>query len=203
MPDTFGGPGSQDFSTYIQHFNSACQINGYTPAQKLLLLPARLVGAPHDIFQDILTGTPNITFQQAVDALRARLEPPQQASMHEAALRQRSKLPHETQYEYAAELRRLARRAYPGQAGPLLEAILLQTFIDGQPTAELRISLASPRPATLDEAVQKAIEVGAVHAREHTRSAAPAASAFSSAAHAQPAPVAMARQNGASRDRAA
>ena len=46
---------------------------------------------------DIVTNSPNITYREAVEALRARLEPPQLALMHEATLRQRMKLATETQ----------------------------------------------------------------------------------------------------------
>eukprot|EP00117_Sycon_ciliatum_P013885 scpid98683/ scgid14375/ len=48
--------------------------------------------------------------------------------------------------------------------------MLLQLFINGQATKDLRLALASPRPASLDAAVRKAIEVGAIHAREQSRS---------------------------------
>jgi len=170
MPDTFGGSGkAEDFSTYMQHFRSTCDVNGYDDEQKLQLLPARLLGTAHDLFTAVLANEPHLTFSSAVRALQERLEPPQQAQMHEAALRQRHKLAHESQYDFAAELRRLARRAYPGQSGPLFDSMLLQSFIDGQPTRDLRLALASPRPENLDTAVQKAIEVQSLLAREIAR----------------------------------
>ena len=114
LPDTFGSQPGQDFVNYMSHFDNACAPSGYTHEQCLRLLPARLVGVPHEMLTDIVTNSPNITYREAVEALRARLEPPQLALMHEATLRQRVKLATETQYAFAQELRRLARQAYPG-----------------------------------------------------------------------------------------
>ena len=181
LPEVFGRAGNEDFSAYLKHFNDACHLNGYSEEQKLLLLPTRLVGTSHELLETILLSDADISFHDTVEALRSRLEPPQQAQMHEAALRQRLKLAHETQYAYAMELRRLAAKAYPGQQGPLLESMLLQIFIDGQPTKDMRLALSSPRPASIELAVQKAIEVSAIYAREQSRM--PVESHFAQAVH--------------------
>ena len=89
LPEVFGRAGNEDFSAYLKHFNDAC---GYSEEQKLLLLPTRLVGTSHELPETILLSDADISFHDAVEALRSRLEPPQQAQMHEAALRQRLKL---------------------------------------------------------------------------------------------------------------
>eukprot|EP00117_Sycon_ciliatum_P015434 scpid98680/ scgid15273/ len=92
LPETFGSQPGQDFvNNYMSHFDNACALLGYTHEQCLRLLPARLVGVPHEMLTDIVTNSPNITYREAVEALRARLEPPQLALMHEATLRQRMK----------------------------------------------------------------------------------------------------------------
>ena len=44
--------------------------------------------------------------------------------------------------------------------------MILQRFIEGQSTVELHLQLASNRPATLDEAVQKAVAVSAAYQME-------------------------------------
>ena len=181
LPKVFGRAGNEDFSAYLKHFNDACHLNGYSEEQKLLLLPTRLVGTSHELLETILLSDADISFHEAVEALRSHLEPPQQAQMHEAALRQRLKLTHETQYAYAMELCRLAAKAYPGQQGPLLESMLLQIFIDGHPTKDMRLALSSPRPASIELEVQKAIEVSAIYAREQSRM--PVESHFTQAVH--------------------
>ena len=53
----------------------------------------------------------------------------------------------------------LAAHTFPRQGGNIVQRIVLQRFIDGQNTSEVRLQLASNRPNTLDEAVQRAINI--------------------------------------------
>ena len=116
-------------------------VNGYDDAARLKFLPARLDGTAYRVFQSVRTANSDADFSTICTLLTAQFEPPQQRQLHEAEFRVREKRAHETQIVYAAALRSLANRAFPGQDGPLLERMILQRFIDGQPSVEVRHSL--------------------------------------------------------------
>ena len=82
----------------------------------------------------------------------------------------RRKLPSESQVTFAAALRSLAARAFRGQAGPLLERMLVQQFMEGQLSAEVRHQLLSNRPQDVDTAVQRAVEIESAYHIEALRS---------------------------------
>ena len=145
----------------------------------------------------VVTANPNAGFQQICTALTNRFHPQEQRQLHEAAFRARQKRSDETQYAFAADLRRLAGLAFPVQAGPLFENIIVSQFIDGQSMRELRVQLSSPRPATLDEAIRRAIELNSVYTKEFSRSASAAPFAYGADAVSASLGPTMVTQNGA------
>ena len=159
------------WTDWLQQFEAACEVNGYAAGDRLRFLAARLEGTAHQIFQTIRAANAQATYPQMVTLLTAHFEPPQQEPLHEAEFRIRRKLPTESQITFAAALRSLANRAFPGQAGALFERMLLQQFIEGQISAEVRLQLASHRPQDVSTAVQRAVEIEGAYHLEALRSA--------------------------------
>ena len=181
----------ESWTDWLDQFNSACEVNGYGDPEKLRFLAARLEGTAHNVFQTVRAANARATYPQIITALTAQFEPQQQEPLHEAEFRMRRKSPSESQVTYAAALRSLATRAFRGQDGALLERMLLQQFIEGQITVEVRIQLASNRPADLTTAVQRAVEIEAAYHIESMRStpSLPLSSAIASATHSHTASV--------------
>ena len=121
------------------------------------------------IFNNVHAANPGANYQVLCDLLTAQFEPQQQQQLHEVELRARTKKPQETQPSFAAALQSLAARAFPGQQGGIVERIVLQQFIDGQSSPEVRLQLAANRPATLDEAIQRAITISTAYQLEAMR----------------------------------
>ena len=187
IPNSFSGEG-EDWPLWLEKFNNAAVVNGYNDAERLRFLPARLEGTAYRVFQTVSAANPNAQYQAICTLLSQQFEPPQQQQLHEAEFRVRDKRMNETQVSYAATLRTLANRAFPGQNGPLLERMILQRFIDGQPSVEVRLQLASNRPNDLDEAIQRSVSISSAYQMEAMRSAStsPASTASVAAAMSLP-----------------
>ena len=170
LPDEFAGTSAEDWVTYLARFDAACVVNGYTPVQRLQFLPCRLTGAAFQVHTAILARQPNATYPQLCAALGEAFNPPQQGPIVEAELRSRTKQSGETQIEFASALQQLAARAFPGQQQtPLHERMLLNQFIEGQASPELRLHIRSASPPDLDTAVRRALEMAAVFNSEAHR----------------------------------
>ena len=71
----------------------------------------------------------------------------------------------------ASALQKLASRAYPGQESTdLFQRLLVNQFIDGLPSPELRLHVRSASPNNLAQAVQRALEMAAIFDAEQRRS---------------------------------
>ena len=173
VPPDFVGHSQDDWPTFIARFDAACAVNGYAAADRLQFLPCCLKDSAFTTYQTVLQANPQITYPQLCHELGQRFNPPQQCRLVEAEFRARTKGAQESQQEYANALQRLAARAYPGQQGQLLERLLLNQFIDGQQSPELRLHIRTASPATLDEAVRRAFEVAAILDVEARRTGAP------------------------------
>ena len=175
LPDEFAGTSGDDWVTYLARFNASCVVNGYTPAQQLQFLPCRLKDAAFQVFTAVIGRIPQITYAQMCAELTAAFNPPQQGPIVEAEFRSRVKKPGETQIEFASALQSLAARAFPGQQQtPLYERLLLNQFVDGQTSSDLRLHIRSASPPDLDTAVRRALEMAAVFNAEARRAPAPA-----------------------------
>ena len=170
VPPEFSGTSQDDWPTFIARFDAACAVNGYGAADRLQFLPCSLRDSAFTTYQALVQANPQITYQQLCQELAQRFNPPQQCRLVEAEFRARTKAHTESQQEYANALQRLAARAYPGQQGPLLDRLLLNQFIDGQQSSDIRLHVRTAGPATLDDAVRRAIEVAAIMDVEARRS---------------------------------
>ena len=157
------------WTDWLQKFNAACDVNGYAGPERLRFIAARLEGTAYQVYQTVVAANPGAGYPQLTTLLTQQFEPQQQEPLHEAEFRARRKLPTESQITFAAALRSLAERAFRGQAGPLFERMLLHQFIEGQVSAEIRLQLASNRPADMTAAIQRAVEIESAYRMESYR----------------------------------
>ena len=168
VPKPFAARIGDDWNDWLSSFESACVVNGYADGDRIRFMGALVEGTAGQIFRTTQAANQNATYPQLCGLLANHFEPPQQSQLHETQLRARVKLPNETQAAYASSLRSLASRAFPA-GGQIVNRIVLQQFIDGQPTPELRLQLSTNRPATLDDAVQRAITITTAYQVEALR----------------------------------
>lgn len=93
VPSEFAGRSSDDWPTFLAHFNAACAVNDYGTAQRLQFLPCSLKDAAFTAYQTILLAQPNNTYHQICQELEQLFNPPQQAVLFEAEFRAKSKQP--------------------------------------------------------------------------------------------------------------
>ena len=110
-----------------------------------------------------------VMYRQLSNMLTTRFEPPEQVPTHEAHFRLRQKKANETRVDLATAPCNSADCAFPGQGGNLLDRIVFQQFIEGKPSSEIRVLLASNRPANLDTAVRHVVQAEAAYHMEARR----------------------------------
>lgn len=169
VPPDYSGRGDDDWATFIARFNSALDVSGYTNDQKLRFLACSLKDTAFTVFNSLVVLNPAATYDQICDLLADRFNPPQQGRLLEAEFRARQKRSDETHTEFAAALENLAARAFPGQQGALFDRLLINQFVDGQTSSALRLHIKTSGPATLNAAVQRAIEIATILEVEERR----------------------------------
>ena len=171
VPGDFTNQSGEDWTTYLAQFEAACAVNGYNPQARSQFLPCLLKGSAFLVYQSVVQANPQIGYAQLLTELTQRFNPPQQSQLLEAEFRARTKIPSETQVQFAAALQKLAMRAFPGQHGtPLFERLVMNQFIDGQPSPDLRLHIRTAAPNGLDAAVRRALEIAAILDTESRRS---------------------------------
>ena len=171
LPPEFTGTSSEDWLTFMGQFNVACQANGYADDQRLDFLPCRLREGAFHVYQTFRAQHPNDAYDELCDRLTAYFNPPQHRPSFEAEFRARTMKTIESPVEFASALQKLASRAYPGQENTdLFQRLLVNQFIDGLPSPELRLHVRSASPNNLAQAVQRALEMAAIFDAEQRRS---------------------------------
>ena len=171
LPPEFTGTSSEDWLTFMGQFNVACQANGYADEQRLDFLPCRLREGAFHVYQTFRAQHPNDAYDELCDRLTAYFNPPQHRPSFEAEFRARTMKTIESPVEFASALQKLATRAYPGQENTdLFQRLLVNQFIDGLPSPELRLHVRSASPNNLAQAVQRALEMAAIFDAEQRRS---------------------------------
>ena len=156
--------GTRAWSVFLAQFESAA-VDGNWSVEKGRRLLRALEGQAADLVQTL----PASDYQNYA-ALSGRLEahynPAQQRELAEAELDRRKQRADEPLRDYAADVLRLARLAYPTWPEEMLQTTARKAFIAGLAHAEVRRQLRLRRPASFNEALTDALHVEAVEDQE-------------------------------------
>ena len=165
-PATYDGTGL--WNDYLSHFESVSLLNHWTETEKGLYLAASLRcqalgilgNQPRDDRQN---------YTRLVQSLQDRFAPSNQTELYRSQLRERRQKASESLPEMGQDVRRLTNLAYPTASSDLKEILAIEQFLDGLYDSEMRLKIKQARPSSLNDAIQRAVELEAFNRAEKRR----------------------------------
>jgi hypothetical protein len=140
--------------SFIRHVEAQSDYHDWAPRQTARIAKVHLMGDALACVED--TTEPTVKWEELKKVLRQRFCPPGQEPVHRARLSTRMKKAEETLAQYAAELRKLGKLAYPELAAGARNSILADVFIRGQGNEKFKESAYLFEVGTLEKAVRLA-----------------------------------------------
>ena len=152
-PPTFLGKQGDDFELWVKRFEAWCKLHAPSNEDKVLYFPTMLGDAAFSVYSSLSDLEQNdfglikskflsaYSSKAMIDAFRAELQ-------------SRMRKDGENLVVYAAELRRLVKRAFPKYNADAWEDVVLNKFLDG--TGEIGKKVRRRDPKNVDEAIEKA-----------------------------------------------
>ena len=165
-PATYDGTGL--WNDYLSHFESVSLLNHWSETEKGLYLAASLRGQA----LGILGNQPKDdrqNYTRLVQSLQDRFAPSNQTELYRAQLRERRQKASESLPEMGQDVRRLTNLAYPAASSDLKEILAIEQFLDGLYDSEMRLKIKQARPSSLNDAIQRAVELDAFNKAEKRR----------------------------------
>ena len=168
MPESFAALDSEEWDSWISHFEDCAVINGWSDERKAQFLAIRMRGTALLQLQGLATGVRE-NYTTLKGALRQKFVPKERIELHKAEFRARHRERDEKLPDLASSLRRLVSRAYPEAVLDLQDSLAKDQFIDALEDREIRMKLRESGPKTLDEAVSRALQIEAMYEAESRR----------------------------------
>lgn len=168
MPESFAALDSEEWDSWISHFEDCAVINGWSDERKAQFLAIRMRGTALLQLQGLATGVRE-NYTTLKGALREKFVPKERIELHKAEFRARHRERDEKLPDLASSLRRLVSRAYPEAVLDLQDSLAKDQFIDALEDREIRMKLRESGPKTLDEAVSRALQIEAMYEAESRR----------------------------------
>ena len=146
--------GKTDLTDYLCHFGKVAKRNGWAYTDCGLELATSLIGDARSVLSDLPKAKED-DYLTLVETLIQRFDPEGRESKYSSDFLERCCGPKEDLNEYGHQLRKLARKAYPGLVIP--DQIMIDVFIKGLPEEDMIKHVSLAQPQTLEEAIQIAI----------------------------------------------
>ena len=159
-PDKFDGK-SVDWKDYIIHFEQVAIWNNWSDQEKAQQLAISLRGQAQKMLGD-LTPTQLTDYHSLKTTLKERYDPQERGVAYKCEFRARKRNPKETPAEYAFSLRRIACLAFPDIPHEYREVNVLEQFLVGVGSQELREHIIFKHLKTVDQAIAWSVEYEAV-----------------------------------------
>ncbi|CAI6377515.1 unnamed protein product [Macrosiphum euphorbiae] len=115
-PTKFSGAIHENIDSFIQKYNKASNINGWSVEQKKSFLPIYLVNTASTFLDNFENNYPTSNWDQVERALRLEFEPTAQKHMLRTMLEKRKQLPEETTASYINDAENLCKRIDPNMS---------------------------------------------------------------------------------------
>ena len=152
--------GQTDLGEYLSHFDLCIAANGWEAPQAGMFLGLSLTG----VARRLLTGVEPATeagYWELRAALERRFQPPNQAEMYKALVRNRERKRDEQLQSFAEDILRLTRLAYPAADAVTVDSMSRDRFVEGLRDRRLRHWIFQSKPGSLEDAVANSLEAEA------------------------------------------
>ena len=180
-PDLYDGK-STDFKDYIVHFEQVANWNAWDKSEMAQQLCMSLRGNAQKLLSDL--NAKQITqYSDIKSALEQRFHPPGQESAFRSEFRNRRRDKNESVTDYGYALCRLGCLAFPDTPYDAKEIYIIDQFIHGLGSQELKKHVKFKHPKTLDQAVSLAVEFESFAGSQSTLNKPPPVSAVQKGGH--------------------
>lgn len=164
MPETFTGMG-REWSDWADQFEMAANVNNWDEPLKLKFMSLLMSGRAREVYSGLsVQARTNYTLLK--DAMGRCLDPCDSDDWNRTSFSSRRRLHNETVREFGISLRRLVMKAYPSVDPNTQDVLAKDHFITHVGNGELRVSLRSAKPRTLEEAINLAAELELIRSLE-------------------------------------
>jgi hypothetical protein len=155
-PDKFDGK-TVDWVDYVSHFETVSRWNGWGQYEMASQLTMCLRGAAQQLLGD-LSADQLTSYDRLKSVLTQRFAPAERVTAYRCEFRARKRERTESVTDYGYSLRRLAARAFPKTTWEAREDIVVDQYINGLGTLELKRHVQFAHPSTLGSAISAAVE---------------------------------------------
>lgn len=158
IPDVFTGSGAKgDLKDWLCHFETCSKWNGWDYTEKGVNLAMSLRGNAQQVLGELSVFELE-DFDALREALERRFDPAEKENLHRVEFRCRMKKKEESVTEFGFALNRIATNAYPKMPQEARETIVIDQFIGGLPSKDLRRHVQFHHPNTIHQAIALASE---------------------------------------------
>ena len=150
--------GESSWEAYFAQFEIICEINKWDASQKAAYLATSLKGNALNILAN-LTPSKRQDYDALVTALAGRFGSTHRTELSRVHFKNRTKQRDETFPALAEDIERLGRLAYPDAPSSLQDVLARDQFVDAVTDDDMRLRLKQERPATLQKALEVALEL--------------------------------------------
>lgn len=151
--------GTTSWAAYRHQFRTVAAANGWSDDQCLTALTVALRGQALSVIEAL--PNENSGFKELIDALESRYGERHLEHVFRAQLRDRIQRTGEGLQQWALEIEKLVRKAYPTSDPKTIETYLVQAFVDGIRDMEVRTAVRLRHHTCLKEALAHGLEVDA------------------------------------------
>lgn len=164
MPETFTGAG-REWTDWAEQFEIAADVNNWDEPLRLKFMGLLLSGRAREVYSGLSTAakTNYVSLKQAMGRC---LDPCDSDDWNRATFSSRRRLHNETVREFGIALRRLVVKAYPSADIHTQDLLAKDHFVTHVGNGDLRVSLRSAKPATLEDAINLAAELELIRGLE-------------------------------------
>lgn len=146
-----------DLKDWLCHFGTCSKWNGWDYPEKGVNLAMSLRGNAQQILGELSVAELE-DFDAIKAALERRFDPAEKENLHRVEFRSRLKKRDESVTEYGFALNRIASNAYPRMPAEAREVIVIDQFVGGLHSKDLRRHVQFHHPQTIHEAIALASE---------------------------------------------
>jgi hypothetical protein len=165
-PDKFDGK-SVDWVDFCTHFETVANWNGWSKTEKASQLTMCLRGTAQRLLGD-LASEQLCDYDRLKSVLTQRFAPAERITAYRCEFRVRKRERGESVTDYGYALRRLAMRAFPKITWEAREDIVVDQYINGLGTLEIKRHVQFAHPLNLDGAISAAVEFEAFDGTQQT-----------------------------------